>query len=200
MQNRTLTSSLALSAIFGIAVAAAPFALDADLKPLPNAALAQASGGDNGAGDSGAGDGEAGARDDGTADDGMDGIGTDDPVETGAGTDNTGVADERATAAAGSIPDETADSVYEILGTTRAEAEAADTEVSASAQYGPLETYQTEVERGNLDAAAENLAAMAGEPITEEMVTDLNTELGVETTLSDDQIAEAAASKQDSAN
>lgn len=192
MQNRTLTSSLALAAIFGTALAAAPFALDADLKPLPNAALAQASGDDSGTGDSGADDGEAGAQDTGTAED--------DPIETGAGTDDTGVADERATAAAGSIPAETADNVYEILGTTRTEAEAAGTEVSASAQYGPLESYQTEVERGNLDAAAENLAAVAGEPITEEMVTEVNTELGVETTLSDDQIAEAASSKQDSAN
>jgi hypothetical protein len=158
-RNRTLTSSLALAAVIGTGMAAAPFAIDNDVRPLPNAALAQ-----------------------------------------GAGDVGPGVAEERATAKAGSIPDETADSVYETLGTTREEAESADTQTSASSQYGLLDGYQTEVERGNLDAAAESLAAIAEEPITPEVVTEVNTKLGVETTLSAQQIAEAAARKQNGAN
>lgn len=89
-----------------------------------------------------------------------------------------------------------ADSVYELLGTTREEAEQADTHTAASAQYGQLDAYQTAVERGNLDAAADNLAAISERPITEKLVTDVNRELGVETRLTAQQIADVAARKQ----
>ena len=185
---RTLTSSLALATVFGISVAGAPFVLDSHLTPLPNAAAAQ-----------GGGSGGSGGADNGTA--GSGGDGTSGAAATGAPgqNDGPGVAEERATAATGAISEETEENVYEILGTTREEAEAADIQTSASAQYGPLKGYQTEVERGNLDAAAESLAAIAEEPITEEMVTEVNTELGVDTTLTAQQIAETAARKQDSA-
>jgi hypothetical protein len=114
-----------------------------------------------------------------------------------AGSSEPGVAEERATVRADGTTVEQTESVYEILGTTREEAESADTHTQASAQYGQLDAYQTEVERGNLDAAAENLAAIAEDPITEDMVTEVNTELGVETTLTAKQIADAAARKQD---
>jgi hypothetical protein len=121
--------------------------------------------------------------------------------ETGAAqgnnpADGDGFAEERAEMKADGVTMESEESVYEMLGTTRDEAEAADTHTSATAQYGPLKAYQAEVERGNLDAAAENLAAIAEHTITEEMVTDVNTELGVETTLTAKQIADAAARKQ----
>lgn len=43
----------------------------------------------------------------------------------------------------------------------------------------------------------QHLAAVAEDPITEEMVTEVNTELGVETDLTAKQIADAAARKQD---
>lgn len=89
-----------------------------------------------------------------------------------------------------------ADTVYELLGTTREEAESADTHTVATAQYGQLQAYQAEVERGNLDAAADNLAAISERPITEKLVTDVNRELGVETRLTAQQIADAAARKQ----
>jgi hypothetical protein len=179
--KRTLTSCLALAAAFGIGVAAAPVALDSDLELHPNAATAQASGGESDSNDGG----DSGNMSEGTA---------------GGAETNPGVAEERATAATTAIPDDTADNVYEILGTTREEAESADMQTSASAQYGPLDGYQTEVERGNLDAAAKALANIADKPITQEMVTEVNTELGVDTTLSDQQIAEAAARKQDGSN
>lgn len=196
----TLTSCLALAATVGAGLAAAPFAVDSDLQPRPTAAFAQESGSDD---SGGTGDSGAGTQDDGTAggDTNDSDSGTGDATESGADTESdAGLAEEQATATTGAIPDETADSVYDILGTTREEAEDADMQTSASAQYGPLEGYQTEVERGNLDAAAGSLAAIAKEPITEEMVTEVNTELGVETRLSAQQIAEAAARKQDSAD
>ncbi|HMA14718.1 MAG: hypothetical protein ACM35H_15280 [Bacteroidota bacterium] len=121
--------------------------------------------------------------------------------DTGAqgntGSTGDGFAEERAEDRADGVTMESEESVYEILGTTRQQAEAADTHTSATAQYGPLKAYQAEVERGNLDAAAENLAAVAERPITEEMVTDVNTELGIETTLTAKQIAEVAAKKQE---
>lgn len=124
----------------------------------------------------------------------QEGLGAQDSTQ-GVG-DGDGFAEERAESNADGVTMESEESVYEILGTTRDEAEAADTHTSATAQYGPLKAYQSEVERGNLDAAAENLAAIAEDPITEEMVTDVNTELGVETTLTAKQIADAAARKQ----
>jgi len=109
---------------------------------------------------------------------------------------NPGYAEERATMKADGNVVGSNESVYEMLGTTRDKAESATGQTSASAQYGPLETYQTEVERGNLDAAAERLAEVSERPITEKLVTDVNTELGIETTLTAKQIADSAARKQ----
>jgi hypothetical protein len=117
--------------------------------------------------------------------------------ESGANTGvGDGFAEERAERKADGVTMDSEENVYEMLGTTRDEAESADTHTSATAQYGPLKAYQAEVERGNLDAAAENLAAIAERTITEELVTDVNTELGVETTLTAKQIADVAAKKQ----
>lgn len=117
--------------------------------------------------------------------------------ESSQGAGDEGFAVERAERQADGMSMASEESVYEILGTTRDEAEAADTVTSATAQNGSLRAYEAEVERGNLDAAAENLAAIAEHPITEEMVTDVNMELGIETTLTAKQIAETAARKQE---
>lgn len=212
---RLTASHLTLAAFVAAGLSAAPFGFGDGLTPQTNAATAQGSdsggsgsgsggsGGSNGSGAGGSDDGTAGSEDGTTGDDGTagatggtDGTGTSDAQSVPAGQ-NPGVAEERATAAATGISPDTEDSVYEILGTTREQAEAADTHTSATAQYGPLAAYQAEVERGNLDAAAENLAAIAEEPVTEEMVTEVNTELGVDTTLTAKQIADAAARKQD---
>lgn len=115
-----------------------------------------------------------------------------------AAQDNSpGYAEERATMKADGNVVGSNESVYEMLGTTRDEAESADTHTTATAQYGLLKAYQAEVESGNLDAAAENLAAISERPITEKLVTDVNTELGIETTLTAKQIADSAAKKQE---
>lgn len=92
-----------------------------------------------------------------------------------------------------------ANTVYEMLGTTPQQAAADQKHFFGTAQYGPLQAYQAAIERGNLDAAAENLAAVAKRPITEKLVTDVNTELGVDTTLTSQQVAEVAARKQQAA-
>ena len=159
--------NLLLASVVAIGVAAVPAAFDTGFALQSNAAAAQ----------------------------------TGSQQETGAqsNTGNTGdgFAEERAENRADGVTMESEESVYELLGTTREEAEAADTHTTATAQYGPLKAYQAEVESGNLDAAAENLAAIAEDPITEKMVTDVNTELGIETTLTAKQIADAAAKKQD---
>lgn len=122
---------------------------------------------------------------------------TDGSAATGVQAGDEGFAAERAERRADGTAVDSHESVYEILGTTRDEAEAADTHTSATAQSGRLAAYQTEVERGNLDAAADNLAAIAERPITEKMVTEVNTELGVETHLTAEQLADAAANKQE---
>jgi hypothetical protein len=114
------------------------------------------------------------------------------------GSDQDGVAEERAEAGATEAAVETDADVYRMLGTTPEEAESADTHTMATSEYGPLRAYQAEVERGNLDGAAENLAAISKRPITEELVTEVNTKLGVDTRLTSQQIAEAASQKQDS--
>lgn len=141
------------------------------------------------------------AQTSGSQDSGSGGVQQDGQDMTGAQDNNRaagddGFAEERAENRADGVTMGAEENVYEILGTTRDEAEAADTHTMATAQYGPLKAYQAEVERGNLDAAAENLAAIAEDPITEEMVTDVNTELGIETTLTAKQIADMAAKKQ----
>jgi len=191
-QWRLSASHLSLAAFLAAGLAATPFSLGGDLAVKSQAAIAQSD-----SSGSGSGSGSGTGSDNGAGSDGSTG-GTDNlDSDNAAETEGPGVAEERATARAAAIPDETADNVYEILGTTREEAEAADTTTSATAQYGPLAAYQTEAERGNLDAAAENLAAIAEDPVTEEMVTEVNTELGIETTLTSKQIADAAARKQD---
>lgn len=194
----TLTSALALAAVIGTGITAAPVALDSDLTPMPNAALAQTSGSDDGSGNSNGTSGEAGVQDDSAAGDTIDDSSADNVVESES--ENPGGAVSRSTATAAPIPDTTADNVYEILGTTQEDAAAASPETGATASSGPLESYQSEVERGNLDAATTALAEIAEEPITQDMVTEVNAELGVETTLSAQQIAETAAQKQDSVN
>jgi len=56
--------------------------------------------------------------------------------------------------------------------------------------------YEAALRRNNLDAAAEALASATERPITEDLVRQVNTELGVETNLTITQIAEAAAGQQ----
>jgi hypothetical protein len=47
--------------------------------------------------------------------------------------------------------------------------------------------------RGNLDAAADALAKATDRPITEQLVNYVNNDLGVESTLTANQVAEAAS-------
>ena len=58
--------------------------------------------------------------------------------------------------------------------------------------------YENAMTRGNLDAAAEALAEATDRPITEELVNYVNRDLGVESTLTAHQVADAAAAKQNS--
>ena len=94
------------------------------------------------------------------------------------------------------VPAETAANVYELLGTTREEARADMIRTRPSTQSGPLEAYQHAAESANLDRAAAALAAVSNVPITEELVNDVNLELGVETRLTASQLADAAAAEQ----
>lgn len=119
---------------------------------------------------------------------------TADTVE--AGVQTNGFAEERTEERLTGTADD--DNVYRLLGTTREQAEQADTMMSASTQAGPLKGYQTAVENDNLETAAKNLAAISERPITERLVVDVNTELGVETRLTAKQIADTAAREKDS--
>lgn len=112
-------------------------------------------------------------------------------------TESNGAAMQRQLEALEGTTVGSADNVYRILGTTRAEAEQADTRLSASTHYGPLAGYQQAVESGNLDAATDNLAAISKRPITVSLVNQVNRELGLDTRLTSQQIADVAASKQE---
>lgn len=184
IRNKTGDSGkLLLASVVAVGVAASPLGFDAVGLQLQSAAAQTSSQ------DAGAQDGVQGTDDLGTGSDV-------DAVQNPNAEDN-GFAEERIESQADGVTMASEDNVYEILGTTRAEAEAADTHTTATAQYGPLRAYQSEVESGNLDAAAGNLAAIAERPITEQMVNDVHTELGIETTLTAKQIAEVAAEKQE---
>jgi uncharacterized protein YjgD (DUF1641 family) len=68
---------------------------------------------------------------------------------------------------------------------------------SANTESGPFREYQHEVQSNNLEGAAKTLAAVSNRPITQELVNELNTTLGLETTLTTEQLAKRAAALQD---
>jgi hypothetical protein len=63
----------------------------------------------------------------------------------------------------------------------------------SSRQFG---AYEWAMRRGNLDLASTALADAADRPITVELVNEVNNELGVDSTLSSAQVAEATRAKQ----
>ncbi|MGD1876933.1 MAG: hypothetical protein ACFB13_05460 [Kiloniellaceae bacterium] len=89
------------------------------------------------------------------------------------------------------------ESAFQILGTTADEMRADVDQVSADTASGPLGVYERAMRNGNLDAAARVLAQAAHRPVTEALVLDLNKTLGVDTSLSAEQVATAAAAQQD---
>lgn len=93
-------------------------------------------------------------------------------------------------------PEETADNVYALLGTTPEEARAAMIRARPTTGSGPLRAYQHAVESGNLGRAAKALAAVSKVPITEDLVNSVNLALGVETRLTAKQLASTAAAEQ----
>jgi uncharacterized protein YjgD (DUF1641 family) len=86
---------------------------------------------------------------------------------------------------------------YRILGTTRDEAMSEVNVTSANTESGPFREYQHEVQSNNLEGAAKALAAVSNRPITQELVNELNATLGLETTLTTEQLAKRAAALQD---
>ncbi len=108
---------------------------------------------------------------------------------------SSGQAEEFVDGGAGATTD-VSTNVYRILGTT---AEEVDGEVMerTGTSAGPLENYQNAMRDGNLDSAAKILAAVSNRPISERLVLDVNDSLGVETTLTASQVADAAAELQD---
>lgn len=85
------------------------------------------------------------------------------------------------------------ENAYRILGTTRDEAMSEVSATSANSESGPFREYQHEVQSNNLEGAAKALAAVSNRPITQELVNELNTTLGLETTLTTEQLASRAA-------
>lgn len=86
--------------------------------------------------------------------------------------------------------------VFRILGTTADEAKRETMERTTSTA-GPLGSYQDALRDGDLDAAADILAAVSNRPISEALVLDVNNALGVETRLTAERIASVAAERQD---
>jgi hypothetical protein len=89
--------------------------------------------------------------------------------------------------------------VYRILGTTPEEV-GKEVMSTTTTSAGPLPEYQAALRDGDLDSAADVLAAVSNRPISEELVQELNATLGVETTLTIQRIASVAAERQDPAN
>jgi hypothetical protein len=89
------------------------------------------------------------------------------------------------------------ENAYRILGTTRDEAMKEMSITSANTDSGPFREYQHEVESNNLEGAAKALAQVSNRPITQDLVNELNTTLGLETNLTTEQLANQAAELQD---
>lgn len=89
------------------------------------------------------------------------------------------------------------ESAYRILGTTPDEVMKEMSITSANTESGPLPEYQHEVESNNLEGAAKALAQVSNRPITQDLVNELNTALGLETNLTTVQLANQAAELQD---
>lgn len=120
----------------------------------------------------------------------------------GAVTANTATAQEATdfvNGGAGSTVD-VHENVYRILGTTRDEVRRESRQDSASTENGPLQAYQHAMRSGNLDSAATALAAVSNRPITKNQVNALNTDLGIDSRLTDGQVATTAADRQDPAD
>ena len=82
-----------------------------------------------------------------------------------------------------------------LLGVTRSGPDAASWHgVNAASRH--LADYKRALRQGRLAQATDALVAASRRPITEKLVTDLNTDLGVQTPLADRQIAHVAAAKQ----
>ena len=109
---------------------------------------------------------------------------------------SSGAADEFVDGGAGSSRD-VHTNAYRILGTTEAEAISERVGTTANTDSGPFREYQHEVESNNLEGAAKSLALVSNRPITQALVNELNTTLGLETSLTSEQLAERAAELQD---
>ena len=105
-----------------------------------------------------------------------------------------GAAEEFVDGGAGSVSDLDPD-VMAILGTSSKELQA-EVDDTPNTRAGVFGEYAEAVSRGNLQRASEVLALAANRPITEKLVTELNTAMGVETTLTSSQIADAAFDRQ----
>jgi len=107
-----------------------------------------------------------------------------------------GTADEFVDGGAGSSID-VHENAYRILGTTEEEAMSERQSLTANSEGGPFREYQHEVKSNNLEGAAKSLALVSNRPITQDLVNELNTTLGLDTSLTTKQLAERAAELQD---
>jgi len=117
-------------------------------------------------------------------------------AQSGSPGADDGTAEDFVGGGAGSTSD-VYENVYLILGTTPDEVRSEVNQVSANANAGPLAEYQSAMRDGNLDEAARVLAAASNRLITEKLVLDLNNSLGVESTLTAKQVADAGLERQD---
>jgi len=117
-------------------------------------------------------------------------------AQSGSPGADDGTAEDFVDGGAGSTSD-VYENVYLILGTTPDEVRSEVNQVSADANAGPLAEYQSAMRDGNLDEAARVLAAASNRLITEKLVLDLNNSLGVESTLTAKQVADAGLERQD---
>lgn len=178
---RSRVAVFALAAAVTAGLTAAPWSLSGDFSL--NAKVAQAkgdkgggkgggNGGGKGGGNGGGNGGGKGAGDDTASADGAPGHNKDDTAKSKGGLGSLSASNASATARE---------------------------HAAANSQVGKMRDYETAMANGDLEAAAEALASASNKDITPEVVGEVNKNLGIESSLSDEEVAAAAAAKQQEA-
>lgn len=170
--------NLVLTGCFALALTVSPLALNQDYQWTVSKAEAKGgNGGGNGGGNAGGNGG-------------------------GKGNDKSAGASSGAPGKNGNAYGHTRDEVTKTkntLGSLNAANASATARANASpnSRVGKLAEYERELAEGDLEAAAEALAGAANKGITPDAVKAVNEKMGIETDFTDEEIAEAAAAKQD---
>lgn len=184
---RSQVATFALAALVTAGLSAAPWSLSGDLSLDSKLVQAKGNGGDKG--------GKGGGRD-GGGNGGGNGGGK--GGGNGAGKDTASADSEDASPGKSKGHDAKSKGGLGSLSASNASATARE-HAAANSQVGKMRDYEEAMANGDLEAAAEALASAANKDITPEVVNQVNRNMGIESTLTDEEVAAAAAAKQQEA-